>query len=309
MQIKTKLLFLLVLVVLFSISTSENSTLIDYESELPIDNSVPSDIEFGSLSEGEYDMYSFWVYYSDATELNLDLSGPTYADFDLYLKRGSQPSLYSYDYSSVSTTSDESITVNHPATGIWYVMVYAYYGSGSYSIILNVEYPETTPAPTSTAPPPPTTSSRTTTTRTSTLVSSTSSSSSSSSSSQSTSSADNSSSQSLLASSSSMLLLLGLVAGVGGVIYMARERFPRRYTPGATSISLPPSSYNDRGQTYGLQGAMSRSEELLMQGISYYNSGNYMNAAVLMIEVLKIDPNNNRAKEILLLSLAKLQGR
>jgi hypothetical protein len=129
----------------------------------PIGNLILSDIEFGSLSEGEADIYNF-VVLNSATRFQLSLTGPDGADFDLYVRINQQPSTSTYDYSATGSSPDETITVNSPSAGVWYVMVFAYSGSGSYSLTLDVDYPDPDPEPTSSPPPstsspPPTTSS------------------------------------------------------------------------------------------------------------------------------------------------------
>jgi len=102
------------------------------------------------------------------------------------------------------------------------------------------------------------------------------------------------------------IFILGLFAGVIGIVWVAKNRYSNKYTPGGTTIGYS-SSFN-QDQTYGVQRPVFRIEELMRRGISYYNSGDYANAAVYMIEVLKIDLNNTRAKEILLQSLQRLRG-
>jgi hypothetical protein len=47
-------------------------------------------------------------------------------DCDLYVRRGSQPTLSLYDYRPYLSSSNESVTVNSPASGDWYIMLYGY---------------------------------------------------------------------------------------------------------------------------------------------------------------------------------------
>lgn len=47
-------------------------------------------------------------------------------DCDLYVRRAAQPTLSLYDYRPYLSNSNESVTVNSPAAGDWYVMLYGY---------------------------------------------------------------------------------------------------------------------------------------------------------------------------------------
>lgn len=47
-------------------------------------------------------------------------------DCDLYVRRGSQPTLALYDYRPYLSNSNESVTVTSPASGDWYIMLYGY---------------------------------------------------------------------------------------------------------------------------------------------------------------------------------------
>lgn len=62
-----------------------------------------------------------------AGQINLEilLSGGT-GDADLFVKLGSVPTTTSYDYRSILAGNDETITVNNPAAGSWYIMIHAY---------------------------------------------------------------------------------------------------------------------------------------------------------------------------------------
>ena len=96
----------------------------------------------GSVSDSlsSYADADCWTYawsYSNPCEVVVDLSGPTDADFDLYVNTGyaSCPTTYSYDYYSYSTDSQETITVSDPDTSTdMYILVDSYSGSGSYTL-------------------------------------------------------------------------------------------------------------------------------------------------------------------------------
>lgn len=63
------------------------------------------------------------------SRLQISISGGT-GDCDLYVKRGSIPTLSSYDYSPYLYDNNETVTVNNPAPGDWYVMLRSYSYSG-----------------------------------------------------------------------------------------------------------------------------------------------------------------------------------
>jgi len=87
----------------------------------------------GTLAQGQKIIFYISVP-ADTLRLKIELVGATNTDFDLYIKLNTNPSTSSYDYRSVSSSSTETITINNPATGVWYIMVYAYAGSGDFTI-------------------------------------------------------------------------------------------------------------------------------------------------------------------------------
>lgn len=68
------------------------------------------------------------------------------ADFDLYGRRGAEPTTSTYDWRGY-TSGGEEVTFNSPGAGTWYVMVRSYSGTGSYSLTVTLTYsgPDTTP--------------------------------------------------------------------------------------------------------------------------------------------------------------------
>ncbi|MCX8174333.1 MAG: PPC domain-containing protein [Thermoplasmata archaeon] len=93
----------------------------------------------GNLSgAGKKDYYKVEV--NSGTKLKIILDGPSTSgvDFDLYIKKNAKPTTSSYDARAYTNSADETLTVNNPS-GIYYVMVYAYKGSGSYTITATVE--------------------------------------------------------------------------------------------------------------------------------------------------------------------------
>jgi len=114
----------------------------------------------GSISSGQSCYYYFDISpLQSGRSCTITLDGPSGADFDLYVKKGSGPTTDSYDYRGYTASADEQVSISSPTSGRYYVMVKAYSGSGSYSItettsgssILTI-----TPTPTITRPVFPT---------------------------------------------------------------------------------------------------------------------------------------------------------
>ncbi|PSQ19709.1 peptidase S8 [Halobacteriales archaeon QS_9_67_17] len=85
------------------------------------------------------DCWSYAWNYTDPCQVEVELDGPSDADFDLYVNTGSGtcPSTSSYDYRSISTDSQETITVDNPDDSAdLYVLVDSYDGSGYYDLYI-----------------------------------------------------------------------------------------------------------------------------------------------------------------------------
>nr|BAA10958.1 serine protease halolysin R4 [Haloferax mediterranei ATCC 33500] len=77
--------------------------------------------------------------YSSPSQVVIDLSGPSSADFDLYATEGSGtcPTTRSYDYRSWSYDSTEQIVIDNPDTSADLgILVDSYSGSGSYTVTI-----------------------------------------------------------------------------------------------------------------------------------------------------------------------------
>jgi serine protease len=94
----------------------------------------------GSLSGYyDYDDYTWNWEYSSPSQIVVELSGPSDADFDLYINEGTTTaaSPSNYDYASTSTNSQESITIDNPDTSTaLQIDVDSYSGSGSYDLTI-----------------------------------------------------------------------------------------------------------------------------------------------------------------------------
>lgn len=89
-----------------------------------------------SASTGAWKHYKIAVPASQ-TKLDIVMSGGS-GDGDLYVKRGSQPTSSSYDYRPYLNGNNETVSVTNPASGDWYISIYAY--SSFSSVTLKATY-------------------------------------------------------------------------------------------------------------------------------------------------------------------------
>jgi len=87
------------------------------------------------------------------TLVTAELSGPTSADFDLYIRQSSPPTTGAYDDRGYTSTSSEHVEVTASSTGHIYIMVHSYRGSGNYT--LRTEGQGGLPPTPEPLPPPP----------------------------------------------------------------------------------------------------------------------------------------------------------
>lgn len=73
-------------------------------------------------------------------ELRVKLQGPSSADFDLYIKFGSKPTSYDWDYRGYTADPEENVTIFPTKRGDYYIMVRSYNGSGYYKLKANAGY-------------------------------------------------------------------------------------------------------------------------------------------------------------------------
>jgi surface antigen/uncharacterized membrane protein len=85
-------------------------------------NNVPVSGQSGA--QGSLQLYRLTVPASQG-RLTFSTTGGT-GDCDIYVKFGSPPTRTSYTYSSTRSGNAESVTVNNPAAGDWYVLLYGY---------------------------------------------------------------------------------------------------------------------------------------------------------------------------------------
>lgn len=61
------------------------------------------------------------------------------ADFDLYGRRGAEPTTSTYDWRGY-TSGGEDVTFSNPGAGTWYIMVRSYSGTGPYQLTVTITY-------------------------------------------------------------------------------------------------------------------------------------------------------------------------
>ena len=91
--------------------------------QLPVlENCVPLTDLAGEA--GSETLYAIEVP-ADQASLRIEMSGGI-GDADLYIKKGSEPSIKSYDYRPFKFGNDEVVEVQNPAATTWYIMVQGY---------------------------------------------------------------------------------------------------------------------------------------------------------------------------------------
>jgi hypothetical protein len=91
-------------------------------AETPLTNGVAVTGLSGSAGVGQY--FKIDVPAGQNT-LKISTSGGT-GDVDLYVKRGTLPTTTSYDYRPYKVGNNETVDVNDPAAGTWYIMLRGY---------------------------------------------------------------------------------------------------------------------------------------------------------------------------------------
>jgi len=67
-------------------------------------------------------------------KLKVKLEGPIGPDFDLYIKKGEQPTINDYDDRGYTGTATEEVSIDEAGEGEYYIMVRSYKGSGEYKL-------------------------------------------------------------------------------------------------------------------------------------------------------------------------------
>lgn len=70
------------------------------------------------------------------TKTVVELDGPDGHDFDLYVKKGKQPTTSDFDQRGWTNSADEQVTITPDSPGLYYIMVRSYRGSGAFNLRL-----------------------------------------------------------------------------------------------------------------------------------------------------------------------------
>jgi hypothetical protein len=90
----------------------------------------------GLLNEtGDFKVYTINL----GKKLNVKLEGPTGPDFDLYIKKGEQPTINDYDDRGFTGTATEQVSIDEAGEGEYYIVVRSYKGSGEYKLKVDFE--------------------------------------------------------------------------------------------------------------------------------------------------------------------------
>ena len=97
-------------------------------------------IQVGELVSGNLEKTNGTVMYKITVEnaLNVVLEGPDGVDFDLYVKKGEEPTTTQYDYRGYTSTSKEKIKIPLDM-GEYYIMVHSCRGSGDFNLKATME--------------------------------------------------------------------------------------------------------------------------------------------------------------------------
>ncbi len=93
-----------------------------HAADITLTNGVPVTGLSGSAGVGQYFRIDVPA---DQDSLEISTSGGT-GDVDLYVRRGAQPTTTSYDYRPYKVGNNETVQVDNPASGTWYIMLRGY---------------------------------------------------------------------------------------------------------------------------------------------------------------------------------------
>ena len=91
---------------------------------------LDAEIDGNLRNTGDSKIYKITI----GSNLLIKLEGPQNADFDIYLKRDSLPTVSDSDLQGITTSSNEIITVNDFQPGEYFVMVRSFRGAGDFKI-------------------------------------------------------------------------------------------------------------------------------------------------------------------------------
>lgn len=120
-------------------SSSDSDSASDSDSNSGRENIdfITTEVDHSLQNHRDTDYISYTWGYEDPSKIVLRLSGPSDADFDLYVTEGkdSFPTSDQYDFSSRSNNSHETITIEDPdVSNELYVSIDAFSGGGHYTL-------------------------------------------------------------------------------------------------------------------------------------------------------------------------------
>ena len=101
---------------------------------------TPSEILQGHLNSGESKTITTQLRDPQTIRYTIKLVGPDSADFDLYVKKGTDVSLKNYDYKSASSKSYEQIDIFNPTVDNYNILITSNSGGGDYVLYIDYEY-------------------------------------------------------------------------------------------------------------------------------------------------------------------------
>ena len=84
-------------------------------------------------AEGSEKLYKITVP-AGQTKLEVKISGGT-GDADLYVRKGDKPTVSAFDYRPYLVGNDETVTVDNPAAGDWYIMIRGYHSYSGLTLL------------------------------------------------------------------------------------------------------------------------------------------------------------------------------
>ncbi len=71
--------------------------------------------------------------------LTVALDGPQGVDFDIYVRKGEQPTTDRYDFRGYTSSADEKIRIEPVSPGDYYILVRSYRGGGSFTLLATMD--------------------------------------------------------------------------------------------------------------------------------------------------------------------------
>jgi hypothetical protein len=101
---------------------------------------IPSETLYGHVDSGSPYQITTNIRDPTTTLYSIRLVGPKNADFDMYVKKGLNPTPYNYDYKSAGYTSNEQIDIPYPGVTDYHILVNPTSGSGDFVLYITYKY-------------------------------------------------------------------------------------------------------------------------------------------------------------------------